>query len=131
MDKAELKQRTKKFAIDIIRFIEELPHKHSLDILSRQLLRSSTSIGANYRSACRGKSTADFINKIIIVEEEADESVYWLELMEESGLVASANLTQLKREANEFTAIFTAIGKTAKEKQRISKSEIKIDRSIN
>lgn len=131
MDKAELKQRTKKFAIDIIRFIEELPHKHSLDILSRQLLRSSTSIGANYRSACRGKSTADFINKIIIVEEEADESVYWLELMEESGLVVSANLTQLKREANEFTAIFTAIGKTAKEKQRISKSEIKIDRSIN
>lgn len=131
MDKAELKQRTKKFAIDIIRFIEELPHKHSFDILSRQLLRSSTSIGANYRSACRGKSTADFINKIIIVEEEADESVYWLELMEESGLVVSANLTQLKREANEFTAIFTAIGKTAKEKQRISKSEIKIDRSIN
>ena len=131
MDKAELKQRTKKFAIDIIRFIEELPHKHSLDILSGQLLRSSTSIGANYRSACRGKSTADFINKIIIVEEEADESVYWLELMEESGLVASANLTQLKREANEFTAIFTAIGKTAKEKQRISKSEIKIGRSIN
>ncbi|MDR6940747.1 four helix bundle protein [Mucilaginibacter pocheonensis] len=131
MDKAELKQRTKKFAIDIIRFIEELPHKHSLDILSRQLLRSSTSIGANYRSACRGKSTADFINKIIIVEEEADESVYWLELMEESGLVVSANLTQLKREANEFTAIFTAIGKTAKEKQRISKSKIKIGRSIN
>lgn len=125
MDKVELKQRTKKFSIDVIKFVEELPRKRSLDILSHQLLRSSTSIGANYRSACRGKSTADFINKIIIVEEEADESVYWLELMEESGLINSIILPQLKKEANELTAIFTAIGKTAKEKQRISKSEIK------
>ena len=125
MDKTELKRRTQKFAVDVIKFIEELPRKHSLDVLSKQLLRSSTSIGANYRSACRGKSTADFINKIIIVEEEADESIYWLELIEESGLVNSISITTLKKEANELTAIFTAIGKTAKEKQRINKSEIK------
>lgn len=125
MDKTELKRRTQKFAVDVIKLIEELPRKHSLDVLSKQLLRSSTSIGANYRSACRGKSTADFINKIIIVEEEADESIYWLELIEESGLVNSISIAALKKEANELTAIFTAIGKTAKAKQRINKSEIK------
>ncbi|MGF7038282.1 four helix bundle protein [Mucilaginibacter lappiensis] len=124
MDKIELKRRTQKFAVDVIKFIEELPRKHSLDVLSKQLLRSSTSIGANYRSACRGKSTADFINKIIIVEEEADESIYWLELIEQSALTNSNSLSSLKKEANELTAIFTAIGKTAKEKQRINKSEI-------
>jgi four helix bundle protein len=125
MDKAELKRRTQKFSIDIIKFIEELPRKRSLDVLSNQLIRCATSIGANYRSACRGKSTADFINKIIIVEEEADESIYWLELMEESGLIDSINISVLKKEANELTAIFTAIGKTAKEKQRLNKLEIK------
>jgi four helix bundle protein len=86
----------------------------SLNVLSNQLLRCSTSVGANYRSACRGKSAADFINKIVIVEEEVDESIYWLELMEESGLVDAVNMTDLKKEANELTAIFTAIGKTAK-----------------
>ncbi len=125
MDKNELKQRTKKFSIDVIKFVETAPRLRSLDILTHQLLRSSTSVGANYRSSCRGKSTADFINKIVIVEEEADESVYWLELMEESGLISSTTLPLLKKEANELTAIFTAIGKTAKEKQRLSKSEIK------
>jgi len=87
MDKEELKKRTQKFAIDIIRFIEKLPPGRSINVLSNQLLRSSTSIGANYRSACKGKSTPYFINKIVIVEEEADESIYWLELMEESCLI--------------------------------------------
>jgi four helix bundle protein len=89
------------------------------------LLRSSSSVGANYRSACRGKSTPDFINKIVIVEEEADESIYWLELMEEAGLVNSKDIFELKKEANELAAIFTAVGKTAKENQRNSKSGIK------
>jgi four helix bundle protein len=125
MDKTELKRRTQKFSIDIIKFIEELPRKRSLDVLSSQLIRCATSIGANCRSACRGKSTADFINKIIIVEEEADESIYWLELMEESGFINSINISALKKEANELTAIFTAISKTAKEKQRLNKLEIK------
>jgi four helix bundle protein len=125
LDKAELKRRTQKFAIDVIRLIESLPRKRSLDVLSNQLIRCATSIGANYRSACRGKSTADFINKIIIVEEEADESIYWLELMEESELVNPVGITILKKEANELTAIFTAIGKTAREKQRLNKLEIK------
>jgi four helix bundle protein len=74
MDKAELKRRTQKFAVEIIKFIESQPNSRTLAVLSNQLLRSSTSIGANYRSACKGKSTADFINKIIICEEAADES---------------------------------------------------------
>jgi four helix bundle protein len=122
MDKVELKRRTQRFAIDVIKFVEGLPPKRSLNVLSNQLLRSSSSVGANYRSACRGKSSADFINKIIIVEEEADESIYWLELMEESGLVSSKDIIILKKEANELTAIFTAIGKTAKANQRNTKS---------
>jgi four helix bundle protein len=97
MDKIELKLRTQRFAIDIIKFCETLPSKRSLNVLSNQLIRSSTSVGANYRSACRGKSAADFINKIVIVEEEADESIYWLELMEESGLVSSEDIIVLKK----------------------------------
>ncbi len=137
MDKVELKRRTQRFAIDVIRFIEQLPNSRSLNVLCNQLLRCSSSVGANYRSACRGKSTADFINKIVIVEEEADESVYWLELIEESGLVNSQHLLALKKEANELTAIFTAIGKTAKANQHsnklknssIGKSEIENSKS--
>jgi four helix bundle protein len=125
MDKIELKRRTQRFAIDVIKFVEEIPSNRSLNVLCSQLLRSSSSVGANYRSACKGKSTADFINKIVIVEEEADESVYWLELMEEAVLVNSKDIFALKKEANELTAIFTAIGKTAKANQRNSKSEIK------
>ncbi len=122
MDKIELKRRTQRFAIDVIKFIEKLPVKRSLDFPSDQLLRCSLSVGANYRSACKGKSTADFINKIVIVEEGTDESVYWLELMEEAGLVDSKEIYQLKKEANELTAIFTAIGKTAKANRQNSKS---------
>jgi four helix bundle protein len=125
MDKAELKRRTQRFAIDVIKFVEELQNSRSLNVLVNQLLRGSSSVGANYRSACKGKSTADFINKILIVEEEADESIYWLELMEESGLVDLKAIFPLKKEANELTAIFTAIGKTAKANQRNYKSELK------
>src|ERR1700754_4973880 len=122
MDKIELKKRTQKFAIEIIKFIETLPNGRALNVLSNQLLRSSSSIGANYRSACKGKSSADFINKIIICEEEADESIYWIDLMIESELIDTELLTYLKKEATELTAIFTAIGKTAKENQRKNKN---------
>ncbi|MES2375294.1 MAG: four helix bundle protein [Bacteroidota bacterium] len=119
MDKIELKRRSQKFAVDVIKFIESQPSSRSLNVLINQVLRSSTSVGANYRAACKGKSTADFINKIVICEEEADESIYWFDLMEEAGLVSTAIIAPLKKEANELTAIFTAIGKTAKENQRI------------
>ena len=121
MDKVELKRRTQRFAIDVIKFVEGLTPSRSINVLTNQLLRCSSSVGANYRSACKGKSTADFINKIVIVEEEADESVYWLEPMEEAGLVDPKDIFPLKKEANELTAIFTAIGKTAKANQKNNK----------
>lgn len=110
----DLKDRTKKFAVTIIRFIRTLPKNDEGSILGKQLLRSGTSVGANYRSACKGKSTADFINKITIVEEEADECCYWLELIIEAE-ISNKNLVEpILKEANELTAIFTATGKTAK-----------------
>jgi four helix bundle protein len=125
MDKIELKKRSQKFAVDVIKFIETLPNSRSLNVLSNQLIRCATSVDANYRSAFRGKSTADFINKIVIIEEEADESIYWFDLMEESGLVQSSKIISLKKEADELTAIFTAIGKnlqlSVKQPSKISK----------
>lgn len=125
MTKEELIKRTQIFSISIIKFIEALPDTKTIRVLTNQLLRCSTSVGANYRSACKGKSTADFINKIIIVEEEADESQYWLELLEFSGLVNADIIKPLKQEAKELTAIFTAIGRTAKENQKNSKLNIR------
>ena len=121
MDKIELQKRTQKFAVSTIKFIETLPNRRALNVLSNQLLRSSSSVGANYRSACKGKSVADFINKITICEEEADESIYWLDLMIESELIDAGHLVNLKKEATELTAIFTAIGKTTKENQKKNK----------
>lgn len=121
MNKIELQQRTKKFAIEVIKLSEILPSGRAINILMNQLLRSSSSVGANYRSACKGKSTNDFINKIVITEEEADECIYWLELLEESGLVINENISILRKEATELTAIFTAIGKTAKENRNNKK----------
>src|SRR5215469_12433759 len=118
MDKTELKRRSQRFAVDIIKFTESIPHNRAANTLCNQLLRSATSVGANYRAACKGKSTADFINKIVICEEEADECIYWLDLMEESELVKPELLTNYKKEAKELTAIFTAIGKTAKQNQK-------------
>ena len=122
MDKIILKKRTQKFAVDIIKFIGTLPNNKAISVLSNQSLRSASSVGANYRSACKGKSSADFINKITICEEEADESIYWLDLMIESELITSDLLLGLRKEATELTAIFTAIGKTAKENQRKNKN---------
>lgn len=110
----DLKDRTKKFAVSIIRFIRTLPKNDEGYILGKQLLRSGTSVGANYRSACKGKSTADFINKITIVEEEADECCYWLELIIESEIANKELVEPILKEANELTAIFTTTGKTAK-----------------
>jgi four helix bundle protein len=84
-----IKRRTKQIGLEIIKLIEELPAKPSSWVISKQIIRSSTSVGANYRASCRAKSTSDFINKLKIVEEEADETIYWLEILEESKLVES------------------------------------------
>jgi four helix bundle protein len=91
-----------------------MPRGRTADVLSRQLLRSATSVGANYRAACRARSRADFISKISVAEEEADESLYWLELISESSVVKADRIAGLIKEADELTAILTAAGKTAK-----------------
>ena len=114
MDQNELKIRTKKFALRVIKLVEALPHTRTADTLGRQLLRAGTSVGANYRAACRARSAADFTSKMGIVEEEADESVYWMELIVDSGIIKIEKLRRLIAEANELTAIAVASIKTAR-----------------
>ena len=114
MDKFELKQRTKQFALRTIKLVEALPNGQPAQILGRQLLRSGTSIGSNYRAACRARSSADFIAKMGIVEEEADETLYWMELLVESGITETSEVNFLMREATELLAMTVASIKTAK-----------------
>src|SRR3954470_21825868 len=109
MTKEELKKRTKKFAVDSILFVEDLPKSKVNDVISYQLLKSATSVGANYRSACRARSTAEFISKLNIVIEEADESSYWFEILNEvANQKNKTSLDKLHKESNELTAIFSA-----------------------
>jgi len=112
-----LKERTKQFGLRVLNLYEEISKTKKGEILGNQLLGSGTSVGANYRAACRAKSNADFIYKIQIVEEEADESVYWLELISESNIIRKNRLGSILKEANELTAIFTSSGKTAKQRR--------------
>jgi len=114
MNADELKERTKQFALSIIRLVSSIPRKPETDVIRHQIIRSATSIGANYRAACRARSRAEFISKIGIVEEEADETAYWLELLNESGLAKPAQVTKLLEEARELVAIFSASRRTAK-----------------
>jgi four helix bundle protein len=113
VDAEELKRRTKSFALRVIRLIDSLPKGRTGDVIGRQLLRAATSVGADYRAACRARSQAEFAAKIGIVEEEADESAYWLELIVESGLLPAARVEDLLAEANELVAIFVASARTA------------------
>ena len=114
MNSDELKDRTKRFALAIIRLGKKLPKSKAADIIYGQLVRAGTSVGANYRSSCRARSRADFISKIGIVEEEADESQYWLEMLADSGILKREDVWPLIKEADELTRIFTASGRTAK-----------------
>lgn len=114
MNAEELKKRTKEFALSVIRFVSNLPNKREANIIAHQLLRSATSVGANYRAACRARSKDEFIAKIGIVEEEADESLYWLEILSESRLASGGELDKLIKEADELTAIFVTSRKSAK-----------------
>jgi four helix bundle protein len=114
MDQRELKRRTKAFAIKIVRIFESLPQRGAAAVLGRQLLRSGTSAGANYRSACRAKSSADFVAKMGIVEEEIDETLYWLELFTEIGILKAEEVEVILKEANELLAIVVASIKTAR-----------------
>jgi len=114
MDKVELEQRTKRFAVSIIRFVENLPKKKTSDVLGYQLLKSGTSVGANYREANRAQSRADFVHKIGIVEKEIAETQYWLELFEEVSHGNNVARTDLLKESGELLAIFIAIGRSTR-----------------
>lgn len=127
MTKEELKARTKKFALMIIELVEELPNSQVGRSIGSQIVRSGTSVAANYRAACRARSNADFISKITIVEEECDETLFWLELIAEADLLKKEKFQGILMEADELTAIFTASGKTAR--QNNPKSQIRNPKS--
>jgi four helix bundle protein len=112
MNEQEFKRRTKMLALHVIELAEELPQSRTADVLGRQLIRSGTSIGANYRSACRGKSIVDVLAKLAIVEEEADETVYWLELLIEGKIVSEKRVADPLKETNEILAMTVASIKT-------------------
>lgn len=114
MNKAELEQRTKEFSHILIQFLQSLPKNYLGEALGRQLLKSGTSIGANYREANRAESKADFIHKLAIAEKEASETVYWLELILEGGIGTNQEAIRLMQEAKQLLAIFTAAGRTSK-----------------
>jgi four helix bundle protein len=114
INRKELEQRTKKSHIDVIKLCGLLPRKAAGFETAKQIIRSAGLVGANYRATKRAKSKADFIYKIEIVLEEADESHYWLEIIKEAGLITNEQIDWLLREANELTAIFAAANKTAK-----------------
>ncbi|MGD0694003.1 MAG: four helix bundle protein [Terriglobia bacterium] len=121
-----MRQRTKRFALRIIRLFRALPKAEEARILGRQFLRSGTGVAANYRSACRARSGADFVSKIGIALEEADETAFWLELLIEAEIISEQRLKALLAEADELVRIFSATRTTAKKRRAITnhKSEI-------
>jgi four helix bundle protein len=110
----DLKDRTKKFAIDVIRFCMRLPREQEFRVIGHQLIRCASSVGANYRAASRARSKPDFIAKLGIVEEEADEVCYWLEILEGLGMTEAKEIDPLKPDANELISIIIASKKTAR-----------------
>ena len=117
MNEQEFKKRTKQLALRIIKLINSLPPTTTAQVIGKQVLRSGTSVGANYRAACRAKSTADLLHKLAIVEEEADETLYWLELLIEAEIIPAEKLNSLVQETNEITAMIVSSIKTLKSKQ--------------
>jgi four helix bundle protein len=112
MNEQEFKQRTKALGLRVIKLVSSLPKNTVSEVIGKQLIRSGTSVGANYRAACRARSTADLIAKLRIVEEEADECLYWMELIVEAKLVDVANLRSIMSETNEILAMTVASIKT-------------------
>lgn len=138
MNKADLEERTRNFALRMIGFVNTLPPQRAADVLGRQMLRSGTSVGANYREANRAESRSDFIHKIALAEKEAAETLYWLELCGGAEIGDSAERGALLKECDELVAIFTRIGRTTKaniqaasalKSTRASKSEIRNPKS--
>lgn len=118
VDEITFKNRTKSFALEIIRLVDSLPRSRVGDVVGRQLLRSGTSVGADYRAACRGKSALDVVAKLGIVEEEADESIYWLELLVDGGIVVPNRIDAINKEANELLAMTVASIKTMRARRQ-------------
>ncbi|EKF00134.1 putative 23S ribosomal protein [Tolypothrix sp. PCC 7601] len=118
VNEKQFKDRTKQLGLRVIYLVEALPQTRTADVIGKQVLRSATSVGANYRAACRAKSTADLIAKLSIVEEEADETLYWLEILVEAGMISADKLTNLMQETAEILAMTVASIKTLKEKHK-------------
>jgi len=116
MNSGELKQRTKRFAVRIFNMANALPHTTGAQVVAKQVLRSASSVAANYRAACRARSPQEFIAKLGVVEEEADETLFWLEMLVETGTVSGEKMAGLIDEANQLTAIFVASRKTSKQR---------------
>jgi four helix bundle protein len=116
MNENEFKARTKNLAVQVVELVGTLPRNRPAEIIGSQLVRSATSVGANYRAACRGKSSADVISKLAIVEEEADETLYWMELLIETKMVSRDRLANLMRQADEITAMTVASIKTMRKR---------------
>jgi four helix bundle protein len=117
VDKAELLDRTKAFGLRVLKLVDHLPRTTSGRAIGNQLIRSGTSIGANYRAACRSRPRAEFASKIGVVAEEADETVYWLQLIRDGDLLSTQQVAALLKEADELTAIFTAGRRTSSKDQ--------------
>jgi four helix bundle protein len=126
MNEQQFKKRTKQLGLRIIKLVESLPPKTSAQVIGKQLLRSATSVGANYRAACRAKSTADILHKLAIVEEEADETLYWLEMLVEAELVPENKLNNLMAETNEIISMIVSSIKTIRTRNQNSNPKSKI-----
>lgn len=114
VDREALQERTKQFAIRIVRLFRALPRSTDAQVIGKQLLRCGTSVAANYRAVCRARSRAEFISRMGVVAEEADESILWLELLAETGTLKAERVQEISNEARELTAIFSASLRTAK-----------------
>lgn len=118
MNREEMYERTMQFSVRVVRMVKAMPRDIAEDVIARQLTKSATSIGANYREACHGKSPADFVAKLKICEGEADETLYWLQLLVNTDIMPAARMQALIDEAREFVAIFTAGTKTSQQNLR-------------
>jgi four helix bundle protein len=126
MDEKIFKARTKRLAVAIIKQMDKLPQSRAADIVARQIIRSGTSIGANYRAACRAKSTPDMINKMKTVEEESDETAYWLEILVEAELVKQEQVTDIYKETNEILAMTVASIKTLRNRKHLHLRQVQV-----
>src|SRR5882762_9429899 len=118
MTRAEFVERTKQFALAVVALVEDLPAGRTADVIGKQLLRAGTSVGANYRAACRARSRKEFIAKMGIVEEEGDECQFWLDLLRESGIAESERISSLRREAGQIVAMTVSSIRTARQASR-------------